>query len=50
MLLNQWDQAVALAQKHDFPQIEGLLLKYAGHLLEKQRCAHAHAHGRLAGT
>uniref|UniRef100_A0A7S3VHU1 Anaphase-promoting complex subunit 4 WD40 domain-containing protein n=1 Tax=Dunaliella tertiolecta TaxID=3047 RepID=A0A7S3VHU1_DUNTE len=37
VLLNQWDQAVTLAQQHNFPQIEGLLLKYASHLLEKQR-------------
>jgi len=33
VLLNQWDQAVALAEEHDFPQIEGLLSKYAQHLL-----------------
>lgn len=37
MLLNQWDQAVTLAQQHNFPQIEGLLAKYANHLLEKER-------------
>ena len=37
MLLNQWDQAVTLAQQHNFPQIEGLLAKYANHLLEKEK-------------
>lgn len=37
MLLNQWDQAVTLAQQHNFPQIEGLLAKYASHLLEKDK-------------
>lgn len=37
MLLNQWDQAVTLAQQHNFPQIEGLLAKYASHLLDKEK-------------
>ena len=37
VLLNQWDQAVHLAQQHNFPQIEGLLSKYASHLLEKEK-------------
>ncbi len=37
ILLNQWDQAMELAQQHNFPQAEALLLKYAGHLLEKQK-------------
>ncbi len=37
MLLNQWDLAVTLAQQHNFPQIEGLLAKYASHLLEKEK-------------
>jgi WD repeat-containing protein 35 len=37
MLLNQWDLAVALARAHAFPQIEGLLAKYATHLLEKEQ-------------
>ncbi|KAL6750533.1 intraflagellar transport protein [Haematococcus lacustris] len=36
VLLHQWDQAVNLAQQHNFPQIEGLLAKYANHLLEKE--------------
>lgn len=35
--LNQWDQAVTLAAEHDFQQIEGLLTKYAGHLLGQER-------------
>jgi len=35
VLLNHWDQAVELAEEHEFPQIEGLLSKYASYLLEK---------------
>jgi WD repeat-containing protein 35 len=35
VLLNCWDKAVQLAQEHEFPQIEGLLAKYASHLLDK---------------
>ena len=35
VLLNQWDRAVSLAEQHDYPQIEGLLSKYAKHLLDK---------------
>jgi len=35
VLLNDWDKAVQLAQEHEFPQIEGLLAKYASHLLDK---------------
>lgn len=35
--LNQWDQAVELAEKHNYPQIEGLLTKYASHLLSKKK-------------
>eukprot|EP00163_Fabomonas_tropica_P007371 TRINITY_DN1709_c0_g1_i2.p1 TRINITY_DN1709_c0_g1~~TRINITY_DN1709_c0_g1_i2.p1 ORF type:complete len:1180 (-),score=292.10 TRINITY_DN1709_c0_g1_i2:85-3624(-) len=35
--LNQWDTAVRLAEKHHFPQIQGLLSKYASHLLEKNK-------------
>ena len=30
VLLNQWDQAVALAQQHDFPQVEQLMARWAG--------------------
>jgi len=37
VLLNQWDQAVSLAEEHKFQQIEGLLTKYATHLLSKNR-------------
>jgi len=35
VLLNQWDRAVELAEEHDYPQIGGLLGKYASHLLEE---------------
>jgi len=35
VLLNHWESAIELAQEHQFPQIEGLLAKYASHLLEK---------------
>jgi len=35
VMLNQWNQAVELAQTHDFPQIEGLLGKYAASMLEQ---------------
>jgi WD repeat-containing protein 35 len=41
VLLNQWGQAVALAQQANFPQIEGLLSKYAAHLLEKNKLLEA---------
>mmetsp|Transcript_3004 Transcript_3004/g.7686 ORF Transcript_3004/g.7686 Transcript_3004/m.7686 type:complete len:1249 (+) Transcript_3004:101-3847(+) len=37
VLLNQWDLAVNLAQQQNFQQIEGLLAKYAQHLLDKNR-------------
>jgi WD repeat-containing protein 35 len=37
VLLHQWDQAMTLAQSHNYPQAEQLLLKYAGHLLEKKK-------------
>ncbi len=37
VLLNQWDSAVELAEAHNFPQIEGLLAKYASYLLEKNK-------------
>jgi len=37
VLLNQWDQAVELAQQKNFQQIEGLLAKYAQHLLDKNK-------------
>uniref|UniRef100_A0A7S2LTL5 Uncharacterized protein n=1 Tax=Zooxanthella nutricula TaxID=1333877 RepID=A0A7S2LTL5_9DINO len=35
--LNQWDTAVNLAQQQNFSQIEGLLSKYAQHLLDKNK-------------
>jgi WD repeat-containing protein 35 len=41
VLLNQWDQGVALAERHNFPQIEALLAKYASHLLEKRKTLEA---------
>jgi WD repeat-containing protein 35 len=37
VILNQWDKAVELAERHNFQQIEALLGKYAGHLLEEQQ-------------
>uniref|UniRef100_A0A0G4GH72 Uncharacterized protein n=1 Tax=Chromera velia CCMP2878 TaxID=1169474 RepID=A0A0G4GH72_9ALVE len=37
VLLNNWDVAVQLAEQHEFPQIEGLLSKYAKHLLGKNK-------------
>lgn len=35
VLLSQWDQAVQLAQQHNIPQVQALLLKYAAMLLEQ---------------
>ena len=35
VFLHQWDQAIALAEEHEFTQINVLLDKYAAHLLEK---------------
>ena len=37
ILLNNWKQAVELAEKHNFIQIEGVLNKYANLLLEKKK-------------
>mmetsp|Transcript_10684 Transcript_10684/g.30908 ORF Transcript_10684/g.30908 Transcript_10684/m.30908 type:complete len:1031 (+) Transcript_10684:210-3302(+) len=37
VILNQWDLAVDLAEKHSFQQIETLLAKYAQHLLDKTK-------------
>jgi WD repeat-containing protein 35 len=37
VLLNQWDQAVELAEQHSHTQIEGLLTRYASHLLIKNK-------------
>jgi WD repeat-containing protein 35 len=35
VLLHRWDKAMELAEEHNFPQIEGLLVKYATQLLER---------------
>jgi WD repeat-containing protein 35 len=35
--LNRWDTAIELAEQHDFPQVEGLLSKYANGLVTKGR-------------
>lgn len=37
VLLSQWDLAVNLAQQQNFQQIEGLLAKYAQHLMDKNK-------------
>jgi len=37
VLLNQWNQAVELAEQHNFLQIEQLLQRYANHLMEKNK-------------
>jgi len=37
VLLNEWDRAVELAEEHDFPQIAGLLGKYAAKLMGEGR-------------
>lgn len=39
--LNQWDKAVDLAQKNNFPRIESLLFKYANVLVGKGRLSEA---------
>ena len=41
VLLNQWDRAVELAEEHNYPAIEGLLSKYATHLLSKGKTVQA---------
>eukprot|EP01035_Chromulina_nebulosa_P019079 gene19079-24905_t len=33
--LNQWETALSLAEQHDFPQVEGLLNKFASELINK---------------
>ena len=33
--LNQWDKAIELAEQHDYPQVEGLLTKYASGLVSQ---------------
>ena len=37
----QWDQAVELAKKHNVKEIDSLLVKYATHLLEKDKILNA---------
>ena len=37
VILNQWNLAVELAEKNNFLQIEGLLQKYAQHLMERNK-------------
>ena len=37
MLLNQWDRALELAEEHDFPQVEGLLTRFAMTLIQQDR-------------
>lgn len=37
VLLNQWDKALALAERHRLPQIESLLVKYGAHLTDSGR-------------
>jgi len=41
VLLNQWNQAVELAEKHNFVQIEGLLSRYASVLMEENKTVEA---------
>ena len=41
VVLNQWDQAVALAQEHNMPQIQTLLFKYAAMLLDQHKTMEA---------
>lgn len=35
--LNKWDRALELAEKYDFPQVEGLLIKFAMQLVQSNR-------------
>ena len=37
VLLNKWDTALELAERYDYPQVEGLLIKYAMNLLSNDR-------------
>eukprot|EP01006_Ploeotia_vitrea_P054301 TRINITY_DN67870_c2_g4_i1.p1 TRINITY_DN67870_c2_g4~~TRINITY_DN67870_c2_g4_i1.p1 ORF type:complete len:1236 (-),score=168.86 TRINITY_DN67870_c2_g4_i1:194-3901(-) len=39
--LNQWDQAVHLAEQHQLPEIPVYLARYANHLVEKDNICHA---------
>lgn len=47
--LNQWDQAVLLAEKHQLSDIGQYLSKYASHLVEKERIPQAIELFRKAG-
>jgi len=37
VLLNHWDKALELAEQYDFPQVEGLLTRYASVMIQKNR-------------
>eukprot|EP01038_Epipyxis_sp_PR26KG_P012743 gene12743-17084_t len=37
VLLNQWGLALELAEKYDYPQVEGLLIKYAMNLVSSEK-------------
>jgi len=37
VLLNRWDLALELAERYDYPQVEGLLIKYAMNLVSSDR-------------
>lgn len=39
--LNQWNEAIELAKKFNMKEIDGLLTKYASHLLEKNKIINA---------
>ena len=39
--LNQWDQAIQLAKKHNIKEVDSLLVKYASHLMEKDKTLEA---------
>ncbi|OQR99052.1 WD repeat protein 35 [Achlya hypogyna] len=41
VLLNEWERAVALAETHNFPQIESVLAKYGAHLLRNGKTLQA---------
>jgi WD repeat-containing protein 35 len=47
--LNQWDQAVMLAEKHQLSDISQYLSKYASHLVDKERVPQAIELFRKAG-
>lgn len=37
VLLNKWELALQLAERYDYPQVEGLLIKFAMHLVSSDR-------------